>query len=90
MAKCRKEQRKKGNDPEQRCVEYGRALNHCVAKRLCKPEAEEYGARGSAVWVLPRQLSRTATESWSQCLRASSARWERCPAGKAGGSSSEN
>ena len=49
MAKCRKEQRKKGNDPEQRCVEYGRALNHCVAKRLCKPEAEEYGARGSAV-----------------------------------------
>ena len=50
MAKCRKEQRKKGNDPEQRCVEYGRALNHCVAKRLCKPEAEEYGRCWSS-WV---------------------------------------
>ena len=39
LAKCSQAQRKK---PSKDCSESQRALDHCLGKRLCKPEAEEY------------------------------------------------
>ena len=39
LAKCSQAQRKK---PSKDCSESQRALDHCLGKRLCKLEAEEY------------------------------------------------
>ena len=52
LAKCQREQAKKGNAADKCFVEYGRALNHCLADkgRLCKAEGANYSSCWSS-WM---------------------------------------
>ena len=52
LAQCRRAQSKKGQPAHKCFVEYGRALNHCLADRggLCKNEGSAYGACWSS-WM---------------------------------------